>query len=476
MRQGIKNWLEASFVCRFLAKLGAKISAFFAAGAIWRWLTGEKEPDANSRTDRLFAAFLNSKFCDFLRSGWILGLLMRIPELPWVFLMLTLLAALGLPTLVVMLLSLMTLVLTLLSLIYRKDKLPPVTGGVRVWLLFALITLLYTFINYGGLKGVLAGGIRFCMLPLLPCAWVLLSKEQRVWRTLYVFAVASCGVGLYGMYQYFTGALSVKWTDVDLFSESFGRLVATFENPNVYGTFLLIALPVVLLSAVFAKGWRGKTFLWFTTVLLTVNLFLTYSRGCYLALVVSLFVLLVCKGRGWLWVGVGALALCPLYLPESVMSRIASIGNLADSSVSYRINIWKGALSMLEQYWWMGVGIGDGAFRSIYENHALTAVEDAPHAHNLFLQFMAESGVLGLVILVLFFLFLFRSAISAVCRSNGAGKWLRLSLVAAWCGLLFQGLTDYIFYNNNLFAIMMISLGAMISCIPQRKEDDQNEG
>ncbi|MBQ6947873.1 MAG: O-antigen ligase family protein [Clostridia bacterium] len=476
MRQGIKNWLQASVVCRLLSSLGNKISAFMAEGFLWRWLTREPIPDGNTRTDRLFRRIVDGKFCEFLRSGFLFSLLMRIPELPWIFLMLTLFAAMALPTLVVMLLSLMTLALTLLALIFRKEQLPPVTGGINMWILFALMTLLYTFVNFGGMQGILAGGIRFCMLPLLPCAWVLLHRKKRVWRTVYAFAGASFAVGMYGMYQYFTGALSAKWTDIDLFSESFGRLVSTFENPNVYGTFLLIALPVVLVAAIVARGWRGKTFLWVTAALLTVNLFLTYSRGCYLAVVISLFVLLVCKGRGWLWVGAGALALSPFYLPESVLSRIASIGNLGDSSVSYRINIWKGSLAMLEKYWWMGVGIGDGAFRSIYENFALGAVEDAPHAHNLALQTMAESGVLGLLVLILLFACLFRTACSAVKRSVGADKWLRLSLIAAWCGLLFQGITDYIFYNNNLFAIMMISLGVMITGIPQRKEEDQHEG
>lgn len=468
MRQAIKNWLSASAFCRFLNRAGAKVADFCGSSAIWQWFIGAGEPEGNSRTDQLFAKFLDSKFCDFLRSGSLLSLLMRIPELPWIFLMLTLTAAMALPTLAVMILSLITLVLTLLSLIYRKEQLPGVTGGIRVWMLFALITLIYTFVNYGGFKGVLAGGIRFCMLPLLPCAWALIHCEKRVWRTLYGFAAASFGVGLYGMYQYFTGALSAKWTDISLFSEDFGRLVATFENPNVYGTFLLLALPVTLMGALFAKGWRGKTFLWVTTVLLTVNLFLTYSRGCYIALVLCLFILLLCKGRNWLWAGVGALALSPLYLPESVLSRIGSIGNLADSSVSYRINIWKGTLSMLSKYWWMGVGIGDTAFVSMYVKEALTAVEDAPHAHNLLLQIMAESGILGLLVLVLFFVFLFRDAMSAVHRSTGGAKWLRMALLAAWCGLLLQGFTDYIFYNNNLFAIMMISLGIMISNIKKK--------
>ncbi len=470
MREKIMAYLRVSTVCRWLDKLGKHAAAFFDSSFLGKWFVSQELPCGTGRADRLAQKFLDSRFCDFLRSGYVLRLLSRIPEAAWICLMLTAVGSMILPTLAVMILSLLTLAFTLLGLLYRTEKLPPVTGGIIGWLMFATVTLVYTFVNYGGTKGILAGGIRFVMLPLLPCAWVLLSKAGRVCRTLYVFCGASLGVGVYGLYQYLTGALSAHWTDTALFSEEMGRLTATFENPNVYGTFLLIAVPVSLLSAIFAKGWRSRVFFGVTAALLTVNMFLTYSRGCYVSLAICLFILLVAKGKAWLWAGVGALALCPLYLPESVLSRIMSIGNLADTSVSYRINIWKGVLKMLSGYWWMGVGIGDTAFKSVYESVAMTAVEDAPHAHNLFLQIMCESGVLGLLVLCILFVLLFRTAASAVHRSTGKEKWLRLSLAAAWFALLIQGLTDYIFYNNNLFAIMMISLGAMISNIKRKDE------
>lgn len=462
MKQKLLEILNESVAYRALLGVGKKLGEFLSGSFIFAWFTAERSR-GDSRLDRMAHAAVESSFGEFIRSGKLISWLLKIPELPWIFLMLTLVGSMVLPTLVVMLLSLMTLVLTLTSVFYKKVTLPHFSGGVRVWILFVLMTLLFTLVNYGGIKGMLAGGIRFCMLPLLPCTWVLLSDTKRVWRSLYVFTGASLAVSLYGLYQYFFTALSAQWTDTDLFSEELGRLTSTFENPNVYGTFLLIAIPITLMAAIFGKGWKVKAFFVITTILATINMFLTYSRGCYVALLISVLILLFCKGRGWLWAGLGTFALSPLYLPDSVMQRIMSIGNLSDTSVSYRINIWKGALAMFEKYWWMGVGIGDAAFVSIYQSEALTAVEDAPHAHNLFLQIACESGILGLIILLVFFVWIFRSALSRLSGATGFAKWMRLTLIAVWVGLLVQGMTDYIFYNNNLFAIMMISLGGMIA-------------
>ncbi|MBR5783524.1 MAG: O-antigen ligase family protein [Clostridia bacterium] len=459
----LRSLFATSVVWRGLTSATRKLSAFFAAGKLWQWMTGADE----GRQVGWLTRFIDSKFCDFFRSSTLLGWLTAVPELPWLCLMLTGLSALLMPTLVVMLLSLVTFVLTVMAVIFRKEKLPLINSGVAAWALFALVTLAFTLCNYGGLKGVLAGGIRFCMLPSLPSAWILLSKAGRVKKTALVFTAGVAAVGLYGLYQYFAGAMSSLWTDTEMFSEDFGRLTSTFENPNVYGTFLLLGLPIALVSLLTAKRKRERLFYALTSAVALINFVLTYSRGCYVSMVLILFILLLCYGRNWLWAGVGALAAMPFCLPESVLQRVMSIGNLADTSVSYRISIWEGALKMLEHCWWSGVGIGDTAFVAVYDYTALDAIE-APHAHNLLLQTICESGVLGLIALIALFVCLFRTAMSSTCRESGQIKWWRLALIACWSGLLVQGLTDYIFYNNNLFVIMLISMGAMIA---QPKEE-----
>ena len=461
MKQKIKDMLLSSFFIRWGNRASARVSGFLRSSAIAAWFCGEKEE--RRAIDRLLSRLIDGKFCEFLRSSVLLGLLMKIPGLAWISLLVTVIGATFLPTLIVMILSLMTLALTVIGVVFRKETLPPLPNAVVFWAVYAGITLIYTFIGYGGSQGMLAGGIRFCMLPVMPCAFVLLSKGDRMWKSVCVLTGAALPVGLYGLFQFVTGQMSAKWTDTALFSEDFGRLTATFENPNIYGAFLLIALPVAVAVTMRVKGWRGKVFFGGTALVLAANMVLTYSRGCYVALLVILAVCLCRKDIRWAIPMVLAAAASPLYLPQSVMARFQSIGNMSDTSTSYRLNIWRGSMAMLGDFWWVGVGIGDVAFRSIYEKYALSTVEDAPHAHNLILQTMCETGILGLAALVLAFVFCFRRAYS-VQKTMPAGRERTISLVwcAVWLGLLFQGMTDFIFYNNNLFCIMMFSLGAMI--------------
>ncbi len=461
MREKIRQTLLASRFIRMISGASIRLSVFLRSSAIAAWFEGEKEK--RHTIDRLSERFLNSKICDFLRSSVLLGWLMKIPDIAWYGLLVTVAAATCLPTLAVMMLSLATLALTLIAVVFRRETLPALPNAIVFWLLYALVILLYTFIGYGGSQGVLAGGIRFCMLPVMPCAFVLLTKKDRLWKSVCVLTALSMPIGLYGLFQFVTGQMSAVWTDTELFSEDFGRLTATFENPNIYGAFLLIALPLAAAVTMRVRGWRGKVFFGVTSVVLAANMVLTYSRGCYVALLIILAVCLCRRDIRWLWPMAALAAASPLYLPESVLTRIQSIGNFSDTSTSYRLNIWRGSVAMLGDFWWIGVGIGDAAFRSIYERYALTAVEDAPHAHNLILQTMCESGVLGILSLALLMVFCFRRAHS-VQRALPAGRarTLSVTLSAVWIGLLFQGMTDFIFYNNNLFCIMMFSLGAML--------------
>src|SRR5699024_991064 len=87
----------------------------------------------------------------------------------------------------------------------------------------------------------------------------------------------------------------------------------------------------------------------------------------------------------------------PMFLPESIINRFASIGDMGDSSTSYRVYIWMGTLNMLKDFWLSGIGMGSEAFTAVYPFYSYNAVV-APHSHNLFLQILVEAGVVGIVV------------------------------------------------------------------------------
>ena len=148
-----------------------------------------------------------------------------------------------------------------------------------------------------------------------------------------------------------------------------------------------------------------------------VCMLLTYSRGCYLGLLLSVLVFLVLLDWRFLIPAAVLLALSPLYVPDSIWQRLLSIGNMGDTSTSYRASIWIGTLRMLKDFWLCGVGPGENPFNSVYPVYALSAV-DAPHSHNLYLQLICDTGITGLIVFLGFLGSLLRSLITTMrhCR------------------------------------------------------------
>ncbi len=393
---------------------------------------------------------------------------------PFICLLVSVWGAMGLPTLYVMLLSLLTFAVTILHWFFDKEKMPKITSSGVFWFLLCAITLLYTCFGFGGTNGFLAGGIRLAMMPTLLTAWILLSSKRRIMKLCLSLVGGGCLVGIYGIYQYLTGGASAQWTDTALFGRYFGRIVATFENPNIYGEFLLLLLPLCAALFLTSRKKSVKLFALGAALLLAVNMALTYSRGCYVALALSVVVMLWFVDKRWL-IPLGVLLLLsPLYLPDSIMTRLQSIGNMSDTSTLYRVQIWQGTLAMLKQYWWIGAGFGSVAFSALYDQFALATI-DAPHAHNLLLQTICESGIVGLICTVGMLVCIGRDCLTSLrTLTDRPLRYIQIALFSAWCGLALQGVFDYTFYNNNLFLIMMCTLGLMLALARKEFQTDES--
>ena len=180
--------------------------------------------------------------------------------------------------------------------------------------------------------------------------------------------------------------------------------------------------------------------------------------------------------------GVVAVPFLPLVLPDSIVSRFTSIGNLADTSTSYRVNIWRGSIRMLKDYWLCGIGVGEAPWYQVYPRYSLAAIESAPHAHNLYLQVWIETGLIGILLLV-FLLFVYFQYSFTFCRelsrthSELAGAAdisvrettaQRLEATAPMCGIvavLVQGFTDYSWYNYRVYLMFWLVVGLGAACI-----------
>lgn len=315
-------------------------------------------------------------------------------------------------------------------------------------------------------------------IALLMIAFVLsyfvvintIENKKQFKFILYIFSIAAVITAFYGLYQYMFGDLySQAWLDKEMFEDIKMRVYSTFENPNVYGEYLILAIPIIAGLLWTEKGIFKKLF-WLGSLGVTMlALALTFSRGCWLGIILAIGLLAIMIDRRFILLGIVALLFLPFVLPESIINRFLSIGNMGDSSTSYRVYIWMGTLAMLADYWFSGIGLGITSFNTIYPIYSYNDIS-APHSHNLYLQLVVEFGIVGLIVFLGMLYNFYKETIISICKKKNI---LTSSLIAGVSGFMLQSMFDHTWYNYRVVLIFWIIIAFGLVSTKVSKSDEK---
>jgi putative inorganic carbon (HCO3(-)) transporter len=352
--------------------------------------------------------------------------------------------------------------LTFLSVLLNynrfKKTLPAAIIPALLFMAVAVLAAVFSVMRAESLKSLPLYAGYFMMFY---SASVLFRDSRTVKIVLSFLIISTLILSVLGIYQYFFVKVPTAeaWVDVKQFPEIATRVYATLENPNVLGEYLGLSIPLVL-GLFWASGkFRQKSLLAVVLGVLTVCLILTFSRGAWVGLAVSVFVFALFKEPRLLVLILVLAVLAPMFLPSVVTNRIASIGSLEDSSNAYRVTIWIAALRMIKDYWLNGVGLGLVAFSRVYRDYMIAGAS-AIHAHNLYLEVCLELGIVGLLALLWMAFRGFSEALTCI-ESNHRISFISAGIVAALVGHLFHGLFDYVWYSPRIVMAFWMYFGMM---------------
>ena len=306
-------------------------------------------------------------------------------------------------------------------------------------------------------------------------------RKNPLYLLLALLAILGLGESLIGFYQYKHHiAPLATWEDPSVNPElQLTRIFGTLKpgNPNLLAGFLIPCLASAMgLSLIFLRRrpfYNVLLTLFFSgsSVAIMAALVLTGSRGGYLAIVgmlASWFAIVghllwhdgnlkQNKGFKALWLVV--LIVSVVGLGGAVMSshqlqhRIASIGAMReDSSISYRLNVYRSVERMIADNPVVGIGPGNDTFKLVYGLY-MTPGYNALGAYSVPLEVTVEQGVIGLFIfLLLLSTILLRTclALDAGGEAETADKFLLGLLFTGILGSLIYGLFDTIWYRPSV--------------------------
>ena len=275
-------------------------------------------------------------------------------------------------------------------------------------------------------------------------------------------------VAAIGIFQYFIGDVSTAWQDTSMFSGIPGRAVSSFGNPNVLGEYLILVLPVIFAFFITAKNIKEKGAYFFVFMLCSCCLIFTWSRGAWLGFTFAVILFILFKSHKF-FAGIillfPAIALGATFIfNQNIIDRLLSIGNTADSSTMYRLNIWRGVLKMFSEKGMLGIGIGEEAFGSVFPKYAVAGTAAAPHTHSLYLQIISEMSIFALVAFTVLCLAFFSHNFAYIHRTaNAKDRTLAVGFMCGIAAFLVQGFTDYVWYNYKIYLFFWIMLGLSLA-------------
>ena len=335
---------------------------------------------------------------------------------------------------------------------------------------------IFTSVTIGG--SLLGGLLMVCFMLFSLVVVNIVQTRKQMDFVLILFILMGVLVSLYGFYQFaFPEKFSGVWHDKEMFEDIGFRVYATLENPNVLGEYFLLVIPLAFAYFLTGKTLRTKFIFLASFFIMMLCLILTYSRGCYIGILVAGFLFLVLLDKRFIILGIFGILLLPMILPQTIINRFMSIGNMADSSTSYRMYIYLGTLAMLKDYWFCGIGPGTNAFNLVYPAYAYNGIS-APHAHNLFLQTVCDTGFCGIIAFIAILYQYYKVAFASfIHEKNREYRIFNIAGISAITGFLVQSLFDYTFYNYRVVLMFwaVLGFGILFTKMEALKGESQQE-
>ena len=328
-------------------------------------------------------------------------------------------------------------------------------------ILFAILILYTTFISYLPLLSLKSALVYILFIAFYFVLKHTIKNRNNLFTMVSLFILSSSFVALIGVSQKYLGVnLNINaWIDEEMFSDNKIRVFSTLDNPNVLGEYLLFAIPVCLGSIYYFKNKLCKLFAGLNLILLFFCMLLTLSRGAWLGLIFALILFILLRDKKFLSLIFFLAFLSPIFIPKSFIQRFMSIGNITDTSTSYRVGIWRGALKIIKDFWPIGIGLGTDNFVYVYQKYALSA-SYALHSHNFYLQILIDFGITGLfLVFTIIFLFYKKLLVENKFLHDDFIKTFKISLCSGFFGYLIQSLTDNTWYNYRIVFLFWFMIG-----------------
>lgn len=357
--------------------------------------------------------------------------------------------------------------------------------------------MMWLFVLAGFIATVLSPGVHSSMVILRQfVSYAVLyfvivhavDSPQQQKRILKFFLISTAIVAWLALYQFFVGfeetarvvrqRIAPELQDAYLARIARRRVFSVFVYPNSLAGFLLVSFPLTLFYGAMQKEWfsrknRKKLIAYVVVLPLTcfVSFLLTQSKASYLTFfLIGVASVIAARKR---------LGLRPRAVAVILVVSLAIVSVILITPLGRKLLIEKGGFTLSERlgYWKTGarmiprspvIGNGLNSFGLLYPRYQLPGTGEARNAHNNFLQVLVETGAIGLIFFVAFWvlgLAVARSFVRGYLRGEKGDRLREMIVLSAVMGIscfLIHSFADFDLYIPGIAMTVWLFLGLMV--------------
>ncbi len=236
------------------------------------------------------------------------------------------------------------------------------------------------------------------------------------------------------------------------------------ENYHYLGTYLVVVLPMVLKTAVTE---RSGVWLWaarVTAVITPLAVYITFDRGCWLAMAVigiCLYPFLIRRFKIYL-LGLTVTALAVILLiPSGVLIHGKWIGAykgkaIEANTLSQRLMVWDYCWRCLKEKPWTGIGFGRENFKLGFADFVQHYAKfQLFHCHNTYFDLAIQTGLMGLVAFLLMAYSGLHMSFSIWTRAGPAKVWGAVGFLCL-VGFMLRIMWDSLYLDEHVRVLWLV--------------------
>jgi len=292
-----------------------------------------------------------------------------------------------------------------------------------------------------------------------------LSEVPSIWTYTYLYAclILFNGANLNRvLYAFFAGSILNAFSGTyDVFVTNYDRAIGFYTHALTYGNAAAVVFICALSLMIFVRNQPPKLRMLTAAaaVMSAFALCLSVSRGPMLyasATAALLFIYQYKMKAAAVVTGVAVLMAALVYLDDSLRDKILTDrgGSSTDSSVGTRVVLWKTAIKGISER--PVLGFGKGNFTRYVKENVKVPLSSTAHAHNSYLHYTFNNGLVGLVFLLGFLISLFRYVHRRSKEYPPAKAALFVLIV-----FLLEGLTENNFGDSEVVMLTMLLIAVL---------------